>query len=265
MEDLRASVIVYVRGGASSSRDPPHDEYSFVCPKIHSIAPDLGSLKGGNQIVVSRAGLWGVDSVGFEFSCSRHRYQVDVVGGFQQDSKGLRLHLKTPDVLRRLQRDRTKFEGCHPPDLLANMVVHVTSGEGAGVSAIPNPPLDQHAFLGPHVNSVVPGSGQVIGGNRITVVGWGLSGVHSVQFDFPCSKHHYQIDQVGGFREDAGGFKLEVPAPDVLRRLQQHPGQFAGCNPKKLVSDIGVEVSSGPGVGVFSGFDPPQDRYTFKN
>jgi len=203
---------------------------------VTSVTPDKGGVAGDAHITVRGFGLFDAKSIDFvpksggaaipakSFTCSAEDV-CDVV---------------TPDVRSRLTGKEV--------GLNTDVVVHSsTASSFIG-------PGDKYTFGGPVVDKVEAGSGDLKGGNEITVSGSGFKGADSFLFVY--------TSPAGAAESDDVGFKLvsdteiKLKAPDITKFDPILTND-------QLATEVQVGVPNGAGHTLYSALDPSKDAYTF--
>ena len=154
------AVVVTTPAGSSSSTLDTADQYTYTsppAPTVTNVAPDSGSVDGGNAVAVEGTNLSGASVV--EFGPMSYATSIQVVSS----SKIIAV----------------------APAASGPIPVAVVVGTPAGSSSSTLDATDQYTYTSPPVptvTNVAPVSGSVDGGNAVAVEGANLSGASVVEF-----------------------------------------------------------------------------------
>ncbi len=154
------AVVVTTPAGSSSSTLDTADQYTYTsppAPTVTNVAPDSGSVDGGNAVAVEGTNLSGASVV--EFGPMSYATSIQVVSS----SKIIAV----------------------APAASGPIPVAVVVGTPAGSSSSTLDAADQYTYTSPPVptvTNVAPVSGSVDGGNAVAVEGANLSGASVVEF-----------------------------------------------------------------------------------
>jgi len=134
-----------------TTADRAYDGYTFLAPRVDSVGPDSGPIKGGTSLTVTGLGLTGADRARFAFSCGPRLVNLAAASiRLQSDTQ---LALTSPNALFAYQQDKADFAGCDLAKLAADVEVHVSSGPGdhfPGLWSSANCAHDGYTFKGAH-------------------------------------------------------------------------------------------------------------------
>lgn len=251
---LQTDVIVHTPFAESEISD--RDVYRFSGPVVTSVVnPENdareGASAGGEPLLIDGYGFEGAISVDFQdASCASDAGTVSASvpsSQFTVTREGTQIELTTPDDTAAAP------SACAAGRIPTDVIVDVPDSAHSGglLRSTADPAADSFTFQAPVIERILPGEGLIGGGERIRILGKGLTSPGQVWFD-------YEGCGVVATPESAsGGTSLYVTTPNFG---EPPDGSFYPCAP--VIPSGVARVDSQVRV---TGFDPNGVYYDTKD